>query len=81
MSEASDQTESSGDLVGFVTAEPWQELQAESTSMTVLFRFVLFFAISRAAPAYGDSQATDLIRALATGLRQSQSNAGSKSHL
>ena len=46
-----------------------------------LFCFVLFclFAFSRAAPeAYGDSQARGLIGAVATGLHQSHSNAGSE---
>ena len=43
----------------------------------VLFLF-LFFAFSRAAPAaYGVSQARALIGAVATGLCQSHSNAGS----
>ena len=45
-----------------------------------LFYFILFFclfAISWAAPAaYGGSQARGRIRAVATGLRQSHSNAG-----
>ena len=41
--------------------------------------FCLFFAISWAAPAaYGGSQARGLIRAIATGLRQSHSNVGSE---
>ena len=44
------------------------------------FFFFLFF--SRAAPlAYGDSQARGLIEAVATGLCQSHSNAGSEPHL
>ena len=43
---------------------------------------LLFFAISWAAPvAYGGSQARGLIRAVATGLRQSHSNVGSEPHL
>ena len=43
------------------------------------FFFVFFFAISWAAPtAYGGSQARGLIGAVATGLRQSHSNAGSE---
>ena len=56
--------------------------------MAVLFCFVLFcfvfglFAFSRAAPAaYGASQARGPIGAVATGLCQSHSNAGSKPHL
>ena len=44
--------------------------------------FVPIFAFSRAATvAYGDSQARGLIRAVATGLHQSHSNAGSEPHL
>jgi len=40
------------------------------------FFFFYLFAISWAAPAaYGDSQARGLIRAVATGLHQSHSNA------
>ena len=43
---------------------------------------VFFFAISWAAPAaYGGSQARGWIGAVATGLRQSHSNAGSEPHL
>ena len=49
--------------------------------MTLLFFFCLF-AISWAAPAaYGGSQARDLIGTVATGLRQSHSNARSEPHL
>ena len=45
------------------------------------FFFVFFFAISSAAPvAYGSSQARGQIGAVATGLRQSHSNAGSLTH-
>ena len=48
----------------------------------LFFFFCLFFAISRAAPAaYGGSQARGRIGAVATGLRQSQSNAGSEPRL
>ena len=53
-----------------------------------LFLFLLFFfffclfAFSRVAPAaYGHSQARALIRAVATGLHQSHSNAGSEPSL
>ena len=47
-----------------------------------LFFIFLSFAISWAAPAaYGDSQARGLIRAVATGLRQSHSNSGSEPRL
>ena len=46
------------------------------------YLFIYFLAVSRAAPvAYGGSQARDLIGAVATGLRQSQHNAGSKPRL
>ena len=46
-----------------------------------LFVFV-FYVFSRATPtAYGGSQARGLIRAVATGLRQSHSNVGPKPHL
>ena len=46
------------------------------------FFFFGLFAISWAAPvAYGDSQARGLIGAVATGLRQSHSNAGSEPRL
>ena len=47
-----------------------------------MFVRLLFFAFSRAAlAAYGDSQARGPIRAIATGLRQSHSNAGSEPRL
>ena len=47
--------------------------------INILFFFFCLFAISWAAPsAYGGSQARGLIRAVATGLRQSHSNAGSE---
>ena len=52
--------------------------------MTIQRSFFPFclFAISWAAPtAYGGSQARGQIRAIATVLRQSQSNAGSEPHL
>ena len=46
------------------------------------FFFFCLFAFSRAAPtAYGGSQARGPIRAVAAGLHQSHSNAGSESHL
>ena len=48
----------------------------------VLDIFVVVVAISWAAPAaYGGSQARGPIRAVATGLCQSHSNAGSEPHL
>ena len=44
--------------------------------------FLSFFAISWATPVtYGGSQARSLIRAIATSLLQSHSNARSKPHL
>ena len=47
-----------------------------------LFLFFCLFAFSRAAPAaYGGSQARGRIGAVATGLCQSHSNAGSEPHL
>ena len=46
------------------------------------FFFFFFFAFSRATPAtYGGSQAKGLIGGVATGLRQSHGNAGSKLRL
>ena len=58
----------------------------ESTNSAItLFYFILFFslfAFSRAAPAaHGGSQARGLIRAVAAGLYQSHSNAGSEPRL
>ena len=48
----------------------------------ISFLFFFFFVFSRAAPsAYGSSQARGLIGALATGLHQSYSNAGSELRL
>ena len=54
------------------------EADINSTSVCVFFFFFWsFFAFSRATPlAYGGSQARGLIGAVATGLRQSHSNAG-----
>ena len=50
--------------------------------MYIFFNFFLNFAISWAtSTAYGDSQARGLIGAIATSLRQSHSNAGSKLRL
>ena len=49
---------------------------------TYLFLFFCLFAISWAAPAaYGGSQARGPIGAVATGLRQSHSNAGPEPRL
>ena len=51
-------------------------------SSSLLLLLFCLFAFSRAAPAaYGGSQARGLIRAAATGLCQSHSNAGSEPHL
>ena len=48
----------------------------------VLSLFLFLFAFSRAAPvAYGGSQARGLTGAVAAGLRQSQSQAGSEPRL
>ena len=45
----------------------------------IIYLFICLFAFSRAAPAaYGGSQARGRIRDVATGLRQSHSNAGSE---
>ena len=53
-----------------------------STEHQLFFFFFVVVAISWAAPAaYGGSQARGLIGAVATGLRQSHSNAGSKPRL
>ena len=50
--------------------------------ITELFFFYWLFAFSRASPmAYGDSHDRGLIRAVATGLRQSYNNTGSELHL
>ena len=47
-----------------------------------LFTYFCLFVFSRAAPmAYGGSQARGLIGAVAPGLRQSHSNAGSEPYL
>jgi len=47
-----------------------------------IYLFICLFAISWAAPAaYGGSQARGRIGAVATGLHQSHSNAGSEPHL
>ena len=55
--------------------------QIFQTSVLSIFLFCLF-AISRATPpAYGGSQARSQIRAVATNLCHSHSNAGSKPHL
>ena len=56
------------------------------TETTVIFYFILFiyclFAFSKAdSAAYGGSRAMGRIGAVAAGLRQSQSNAGSQPRL
>ena len=57
----------------------------EGDFILFLFLFIylfLLFAFPRAAPAaYSGSQARGLIGAVAAGLRQSHSNAGSEAHL
>ena len=51
-------------------------------NLIYLFIYFCLFAISWAAPAaYGGSQTRGLIGAVAAGLRQSHSNAGSEPHL
>ena len=51
-------------------------------SFLKLFFFFFLFSLSLAAPpAYGGSQARGQIGAVATGLRQSHSNAASEPHL
>ena len=53
-----------------------------SLYLFIYFVFICLFVFSRAAPmACGGSQAKSLIGAVATGLRQSHSNAGSEPHL
>ena len=50
--------------------------------MFLRFRVLFFFGFSRAtSEPYGGSQARGLIGAVATGLRQNDSNAGSEPHL
>ena len=65
-------------------------MKKKSSTMTKMSGFLIFFtfyffcpsAFSRAASvAYGDSQARDPIRAVATSLRQSHSNVGSELRL
>ena len=71
-------------VVNFVVFR--REIDLQSFYSAILFHFFFFFvcvfAISWAAPAaYGGSQARGQIGAVATGLRQSHSNAGSEPHL
>ena len=64
----------------FLPAE--NETGQDLTNMIYLFIFIYFLVFSRAAPAaYGGSQVRGLIGAVAAGLCQSHSNAGSKPHL
>ena len=57
-------------------------LKKVTFSFFLIFNFLSFFVLSRAAPvAHGGSQARSLIGAVATSLRNSHSNAGSKPHL
>ena len=54
----------------------------DNIKMYLRYIFFVFFVFSRAAAtAYGGSQARGLIGAVAAGLSQSHSNAGSKQHL
>ena len=54
----------------------------EFTFILFIYLFLVFFAISWAAPAAcGGSQARGRIGAVATGLHHSHSNAGSEPHL
>ena len=58
---------------------PWK---APIIFFIFIYLFFCLFAISWAAPvAYGGSQARGLIGAVATGLRQNHSNAGSEARL
>ena len=58
------------------------EIGLDTIKSQIFFFFFGLFAFSRAAPAaYGGSQARSLIGAVAAGLRQSHSNAGSELHL
>ena len=69
--------------LGVLRLQPGEGVGQAVFSPSFLFFFFFFcLCISRAAPtAYGGSQARGLIRALATGLHQSHSNAGSKLRL
>ena len=75
---------SSRTLVRFVSAGSlWALPQVYFYFYFILFNlFFWLFAFSRAAPAaHGGSQARGLIGAVAAGLRQSHSNAGSEPRL
>ena len=54
---------------------------SELSSFHVFFFFFVFCLFKAAPTAYGGFQSRGLIRATAASLRQSHSNAGSKSHL
>ena len=57
-------------------------IESFSKHSLFIYLFFVFFAISWAAPAaYGSSQARGLIGVVASGLRQSHSNAGSEPRL
>ena len=65
-----------------VRSSPDPDLPAFFPGPIAFFFCFWLFAFSRATPmAYGSSQARGLIGAIAAGLRQSHSNAGSESHL
>ena len=73
-----------GLLLGSLCSDPLIYVPAFMSTLYslvfVLFCFVFFF--SRVTPVpHGGSQAREVIRAVAAGLRQSHSNARSKTHL
>ena len=66
----------------YICLPPLFFLFSEVLSIVLFFFFFCLFAISWAAPAaYGGSQARGPIEAVAIGLCQSHSNAGSEPHL
>ena len=69
-------------FVFFLVSFAVQKLFSLIRSHWFIYLFICLFAISWAAPAaYGGSQARDRIGAVATGLCQSHSNAGSEPRL
>ena len=75
--------ESSGSFISLKHVFVFQIIVTPAVSTDILFYFILiFFVLFRAAPvSYGGSQARGPIRAAATSLRQSHSNARSEPHL